>query len=617
MDDILIFDTEVFRHGWLLCATDGLTGEEYVIWNDREALLDFYNKHRNGLWIGYNVRGYDQYILKAIILGMNPYDVSHWIVKKGLPGWKFAPEAFQKVPLNFYDVQFNRNVGLKQLEGFMGLSIEESSVDFDLDRPLTQEEIDMTIHYCKHDVDATIEVLNRKMSSFSAQLDIVTTFKRPRRDMCKTLANLAAKILEAKPRKFDDEFDLRLPENLKVEKYTEVLDFYANAKELTTIEMKAEREKLEAEMHLAKTEKALKRLKAKWEKTDWTNPDKWRDWFYGRELVVNIDGVDNKFAWGGLHGARKKYFAKTTDDEVLLMADVDQLYPSLMVHYNIISRAVKHPERLRNLLETSLRLKAEGKKEEREPYKLICNITYGASGAEFNSMHDPLHRNLVCVFGQLFILDLCEKVSDISVSLQNNTDGIFVKLKRSDVDEFKRRVHEWEERTHLHMSFEEYAVCSQKDVNNYIIISKTGKVKAKGAYTKVMDDLSNNMMIVRDALIAYIVDGTPPEVTINACDDFLKFQAVVRAGDSYDHMYHNGKKHREKVMRVFASKSKDDGALYKVREDGSQEKVGNTPERCFINNRKIIGRKCPPKLDKQYYIDMAYKRYKDYMGVKK
>ena len=56
----------------------------------------------------------------------------------------------------------------------------------------------------------------------------------------------------------------------------------------------------------------------------------------------------------------------------------------------------------------------------------------------------------------------------------------------------------------------------------------------------------------------------------------------------------------------------------KVNKDGIQleslEKIANTPERCFIDNGNIIGKKCPDYLDKQYYIDMTKKRVKDFIG---
>ena len=54
-----------------------------------------------------------------------------------------------------YDTMPSVPVGLKTYEGFMGSDIKETDVDFNLDRPLTPEEVALTIKYCKHDVDCT------------------------------------------------------------------------------------------------------------------------------------------------------------------------------------------------------------------------------------------------------------------------------------------------------------------------------------------------------------------------------------------------------------------------------------------------------------------------------
>lgn len=52
-----------------------------------------------------------------------------------------------------YDVMPNPPVGLKTLEGFLGSNIKETDVDFRINRKLTKEEIEMTVFYCRHDVE--------------------------------------------------------------------------------------------------------------------------------------------------------------------------------------------------------------------------------------------------------------------------------------------------------------------------------------------------------------------------------------------------------------------------------------------------------------------------------
>lgn len=648
---IICFDTEVFKYDWLFCAKDLTNGKDFCFWNDREAFADFYTEYRNDLWIGYNVKGYDQFIVKGILCGLNPYKISQHIIKDDQPGWSFS-NAFRNVPLNFYDAMSNRNMGsLKTLEGFMGMDIEETQVDFNLDRSLTDEERDLTEKYCKHDVESTCAVLNQTMNMFSAHIAIINTFKRPLRDMCKTQAQLAAKVLDATPTTFNDYYDIRMPETLEVTKYRHVVDWFMNAYDDTVKEM------LDAG-----------------ENPD--DSDAFANWFYGRSLEVDIAGVPSTFAWGGLHGAIPQFNYTCKDDEVMFMVDVDQLYPSLMVYYNLLSRAVKQPEKYKGILDTSLRLKAEGKKKEREPYKLICNITYGSEGDKFNAMYDPLHRNLVCVFGQVLLLDLVEKIEAHCKLIQANTDGLLVLVKKKDVDTLKDIIRAWEERTYLHMSFDEFKTIYQKDVNNYVAVTKDGKFKSKGAYVKGLTALDYDLPIVNKAVTEYLVKGTHPRATIMACDDLIEFQKIYKVSSKYSHAVmeyeeryinevssieypkylackylgyyqcdyfnktmmsdtpcktcnnftprcpkvnyvkiYDGEIERlnDRTFRVFASTNPNDGTLKKVKSEGAKpEKFALCPDRCFIWNQSVVGVKVPTYLDKEYYISLAIKRIEDF-----
>lgn len=589
---MLVCDTEVFKHGWLFCAKDGITDEEFVIWNDREAMVDFYNKFKNDLWIGYNIRGYDQFIIKAFILGMNPYQLSQWIIKDRKSGYLYAKKAFNSVPFKFYDVMTNRNMGsLKTLEGFLGMDIEETQVDFDLDRPLTQEEIDLTIKYCLADIDATCEVFNKTTNMFNAHKAIIKTFNRPSRDMCKTQAQLASKILGAKPKIFNDYYDIRMPDTLDINKYQQVVDWFLNSYDDTVNEM------LEAG-------------------ADPDDPEAFAKWFYSRSLEIEINGVIYVFGWGGLHAAILKYIHVCSDDEILLMADVNQLYPSIMVEYDVLSRAVLYPERFRNILNTSLELKAAGKKQEREPYKLINNISYGASGDKTNAMFDPLHRNLVCVFGQVLLLDLIEKLEDVCSIVQANTDGVLLLIKKKDLDTVKSIINEWETRTRLKMSYDEFERIYQGDVNNYLAVTKDGKIKSKGAYVKELKPLDYDLPIVNKAVKEYLVNGTHPRETILACDELMEFQKIYKISSKYSYAVWKDQKLRGKVFRVFASTNPEDTMLGKTKGEGlTVEKFALSPDHAFIWNKRVKDVKVPDYLDKEWYVDLAIKRLQLKFGI--
>jgi len=574
---VIFFDFETFKYDWLVVAIDPIKQKEYIIFNNKADLVKLYRHYQKDIWVGYNCRNYDQYILKGIMLDFDPKQINDWIIVKNRKGWEFS-SLFNKIPLNLYDVMPNIPVSLKVLEGFMGNNIHETSVPFDIERKLTEQELKETIDYCRFDVLNTIEVFMKRKNEFDSQMQLVKTFNLPLSHLGKTQAQLAAIILGAKKKSLKDEWDIRLPETAQLGRYKAVGDWF-----------------LDKSNHC-----------------------------YDCKLDTEICGLTHTIAWGGIHAGKKQYNYKCKSHEVILDIDVDQLYPTLMIRYGLLSRAVEEPERFKNVLDTSLRLKKENKKKEREPYKRICNITYGAEGDKFNPMYDPLHRNLVCVFGQVLIIDLLEKIEDLIELLQSNTDGIFIKLEKRNVPELKRRVAEWENRTGLKMSYEAFTSIYQKDVNNYIAVpegdlyDEKGKPRwhSKGAYVKELSDLDYDLPIVNEAVKQYMLCGTPVEQTVMNCHDLKKFQKIVKLSSKYRWVEHEktsrNVKYDNKAYRIFASNDNSDGRLLKCDGVRNPAKFGNTPDKCFIFNDDLNGAPIPAKLDKQYYIDLAKKRLEDF-----
>ena len=566
---ILFFDFEVFKHDWLVVAIDPIKQKEYVIVNDKSELEQLYKSYKQDIWVGFNCRNYDQYILKGILCGFDPKQVNDWIIVKGRKGWEFS-SLFNKITLTLFDTMPNPPVSLKTLEGFMGKNIHETSVDFNIDRKLTAEEIQETINYCRDDVLNTIEVFLKRKGEFDAQMDLLKAFNLPISYLGKTQAQLAAVILDAKKVRFKDDWNIRLPDNVQLGKYSEVANWF-----------------LDKNNHREDA-----------------------------ELKIIIAGLEHTIAWGGIHAGIPKTTITCNDDEVIFDIDVGQLYPNIMRIYKLLSRASRKPEMLDFVLDTSMRLKAEGKKKEREPYKRQCNIFYGAMGDKFNPLYDPLHRTLVCVFGQVFLIDLIDKIEDIVQMINSNTDGLFFKIKKSLVPELKRRVGEWEERTKLQMEYAEYTKFISKDVNNYLAVKVNGGIHAKGAYVKDLNDLDYDLPIVNESLRNYMIFGTPVEVTISSCTDLRKFQKIVKLSNKYKWVEHEiGQaviKFDNKAYRVFASLDNLDGRLLKCDGVRNPAKFGNTPDRCFICNNDIRDMSIPSKLDRQYYVELAKKRLRDF-----
>lgn len=561
---IQFYDFECFAFDWLVVIIDVVNQVKTVIHNDRDGLMEYYEKHKKDVWIGFNSRRYDQYILKAIIVGLNPKELNDWIIEKDRPAWEFS-DLLREVPLNNYDVMSNIDRGLKAFEGFMGNNIKETSVPFNIDRPLTESELEETIKYCTHDVEQTIEVFIQRKSDFDAQIGLLKMFQLPLSDISRTKVQLSAKILEARKHTYHDEFDISFPPTLRLSKYKHIMDWYKEP----------------------------------------SNRD------YTKSLDVMVAGVPHSFGWGGVHGAIEKYVG----EGYFVNMDVASLYPSLMIRYNLHSRSC-NPQKFNEIVETRLKFKHE-KNPMQAPLKIVINGTYGAMKDKNNPLYDPRQANNVCVYGQLLLLDLMEKLEPHCQIIQSNTDGVLVKLhKYDDYDLIDDIAYEWEQRTGLTLEFDEYTKVFQGDVNNYIIVDADGHWKSKGAYVKKLNRLDYDLPIVNKAIVDRLVKGVPIEKTIYGCNDLKEFQQVKKISNKYRYIIHGNRRLNEKCVRCFASKDWNDGGLWKLHATtGKRAKIESTPEHCFLWNGDVNGVQCPHNLDKEWYVNLARSRLKDKFGL--
>lgn len=576
------YDFEVFKYNWHVRIINPIEKISIGIWDDPNALTDYFEKHKNDIWIGYNNSRYDQYIAKGIMLGMNPKEINDWIIVQHMDGWQFS-NAFNKISMINFDTMLRNDTGLKSLEAFMGNDIRETEVDFNIDRPLTDKEKAQTEFYCNHDVEQTIEVFLNRKAEFDAALDLVKIFKLPMSYMGKTGAQRVAKILGGLRKTFnDDEFDFPIAPTLKLSKYKYLLDWYKNP----------------------------------------DNHD------YAKSNVVDICGIPHTLAWGGLHGAvgeilhkKDKTIAKTIPyygEGIFIMSDVTAYYPSLQLRYKFGYRNMGNPENFETIHGENLRFKKLGDKKARLPYKIADNAISGQLKDPKSPLYDPRDNNAVCVNGQLLLVDLLEKLEPYIQLIQSNTDGILFKMPlqynfESWHDMIDDIVWEWEYRTGMRMEFSIYTKVYQKDVNNYLLVGIDGKTKTKGAYTKALSAIDNDLPIINKALIDYMTKGISIEKTINDCEDLIMFQKVVKLSGKYWKTWHNGKYMSEKCHRVFASINGSDTYIGKCKKEGATiEKFANTPSHCFIDNGDINHKKVSCNLDKQWYIDLALKRLKQY-----
>lgn len=623
---MIFYDFEVFKEDWLAVFIDVTRKTEQVIVNNPDELKALYEANTSNIWVGFNNRHYDQYIMKGILLGMNPKRINDWIILEKREGWQFS-SVFNKVPMTNYDVMPNPPVGLKTMEGFLGSNIKETGVPFDINRKLTKAEIEETIKYCRHDVEQTIKIFLEKIDEFNAMHGIVQAFPNmvSLSNIGDSEARITAKVLGCVKQDFKDEFDYFFLPCLRLNKYKYVQDWFE------------EKKKEALAMDLQNCDKYDKKL-----------------WYKSQNLETIVAGIPHSFGFGGLHGAADTPIHKTGQ---ILHVDVNNYYPSMLIAWGLVTRAATNDNyhlvyntrksmKAKQIAAAKSGNKAEAKnwKKAQLPYKKMLNALSGGMKDETNPAYDPRNNNCMCINGQLMLLDLIEHLEAVPgfELIQSNTDGLIIWIP--DTDEAFEMVDdicwEWEQRCStdqcsILLELDNISEIYQKDVNNYLWVGTDGSVERIGAYVKELSATDNDLPILNKALVEYMVHKTPVEQTINQCDDLIMFQKIVKLSEKYDWVEHEhctpvitktGKrvikevyeypekvKYSYKSYRVFASNSQDDGRLLKRKRVKTKgEKFGNTPDHCFICNDDVCGVKTPQTLDKGWYIDLAKKRLKQF-----
>ena len=620
--NIYIYDIEVLSHDWIVVAKNIETKGYTVIHNDNYHLRAFLDQSDIVLG-GFNNKKYDDWVVMTMYQGGSNVEVkkhNDFIIKEKRNAWEYPFIQFKKRPFKSFDLRddiADENISLKATEGNLRRAIVESGISFDIDRPLTPDELEELIKYCKEDVDST-ECLyyERKEDYIDAKLLVAEMYGVPPEEAIGlTNAKLSARVLEAKYVERHDERDYVIPDNIDISKIPKVvLDFFMLIRDKSIPDAKL--------FGAGKGKKGMT-LKA-WIKT-------------------SVGSCPVTFAWGGVHGAKPCVTVEETEDRVIVNQDFGSLYPNSMINFGYCSRSMKDPEAYVKLVKKRLAYKKAGDKLRANALKLVVNTVYGAMLNLYNDLADRWAGRSVCISNQLAMMMLitqlaeqCKTIDFVNI----NTDGIMFTIDRNEVELSNVIIATWCEITKFEMERDDFVKVIQKDVNNYIGIKEDGSFKTKGGYVSLYDGgnfKTNSLAIIHKAVVDYLVNGIDPEITINECKDVFAFQNIVKTGGTYEGSYHyvNGVREPiQKVNRVYAVKDHKYGQVVKgkwITEKRSKDKatgkmistpvdppvwsetvISECPDHAFIDNENVL---TVDDLDKDYYIDMAKKRIDKYINI--
>ena len=616
-----IYDIEVFAYDWIVVFRDPeCENNHIVIHNDNFRLRAFLDQA--GVIGGFNNKHYDDWIVLTMLNGGDNERVkahNDYIIGGG-NGWEYPFIQFQKKPFKSFDLRddiADPGISLKAIEGNLYLPIVESSVPFDIDRPLTKDELQEVIRYCKSDVDATVRLYRAREEYLKSKRIVGDMYGVPPEDaLGLTNAKLSARVLGAKRVDRDDERDYTIPDNLDQGLIPKpVLDFFLQIRDKSVPDVK-----------LFGTGK---------QGSKGMTLDVWIETGGGRCPVT--------YAWGGVHGAKPAYQVEATDKRLIVNYDVASLYPNSMINFGYCSRSMEDPKAYEKLVKTRLAAKKAGDKDKANALKLVVNTVYGAMLNKFNDLADRRAGRSVCISNQLAMTQLivmlgqrCATIDFVNI----NTDGIMFTIDKTEDALAAQIVEEWSQVTRFEMERDDFARVYQKDVNNYIGILTSGKMKTKGGFVSLYNGGSfktNSEVIIDKAVVEKLVNGTPVEETIRKAENIFDFQRIEKTGGTYEgsYQYINGERVKiQNVNRIYAVKNPIYGRIVKgkwITEKRKKDKetgkmvpapvdppiwqestIPDCPDHAYIDNENTLTLSA---LDLNYYIDRAKSRVDKYINL--
>ncbi len=312
------------------------------------------------------------------------------------------------------------------------------------------------------------------------------------------------------------------------------------------------------------------------------------------------------FGIGGAHSLQtNEYFV--SNKYQIITSDYASLYPNIIINW----KCIRFPETLQKYIGVKVDRLVAKKEKNKTKDKLLKLILNSLSGLLDNS-HSPLYYPegalRMRVIGQLILTKTAEIVmlnGGRVISL--NTDGLEAIIPKENEEKYKNDLKAAEQMFNIDLEHEKYSKIIYSNVNNYVAVSESGKIKKKGIF-KYHDDIplgdSVNEQVIAIALEKYFVEGIPVEEVIckpwNHGLHIYDYCVSKKIGKDYDVIYNNEK--QQQLNRYYFSKS--GSYLYKLKKTG--KKVTGNPQHIHSDAGVILFNKFVDKPWEDYEIDYHY-----------
>lgn len=547
-DKAWIYDVESFGNFSSFCFENVVTQERKAFYiykdvNHLRQLLSFVHSERVGTLIGFNSYFYDDKVLSYLFENMrvlSTYDadqltdiiwkVSNFIISEDRRLRIRRTQHFKSVDL-YKLLGFRRsNVSLKRCAVNMGMK-NIQDLPYPPGSMLDQQQAMKVLDYNWVDVDVTRALFLKEMGELRLREYMGDKYNL---DLYNADRTYLGKLI------FIEKFNAKVSDEYKIS-FSQLRKWRTNRDVIFLSEAIDKRWEFET----PKFKKILADLK---EVTVHVVEDKMRVWSEEKEKYTefkyktDIDGMPITIGFGGLHSCEKKMVIEAGEGEYLAENDFSSYYPNLIVslgicpaHFEPVKGAFC--ETVKEMIDDRIywkKLPGEEAAMNADALKISINSLFGLMGSKYFAFYDLLAVLKITINGQLGLLKGIEMCQLKGVKTETcNTDGFVVYTPIKKKGAVLEVVKELEDIVGCDCDVSEYSKIINKDVNNYIWQTKSGKLKQKGAFLSVEKrrlDQSVNHPIIVEAANEYFMKGTEIEDTVNRCENISKFTMTKRLG---------------------------------------------------------------------------------------
>jgi len=327
-------------------------------------------------------------------------------------------------------------------------------------------------------------------------------------------------------------------------------------------------------------------------------------------IIKNPNGTYLKFdgGGGGAHALINEKVIIPKENEILETADVGSYYPASLINFQAVPEHLPLKDFISvydNKRNERITVKKQGLKDKADFLKLQLNSVYGNLNNSYSWLYDWKQTLKITINGQIIFLKMVQELIGNGINVVSvNTDGLEILYDVSLKEKVQQIFTEIGNQFDYEFEYDEYRAIYYLNINNYLAITKSNKVKKKGVFvTDPVLENGHDSLVIPKALEAHLTGVKDYKDFILEHDNIYDFCNSFKIAKKYK-VFHNSNK-VQNLNRFYASVNSP--FIYKKKAESLDYEHVFSPSGVTIFNRYEHKTMKEYNINYPHYIEEARK----------